>query len=195
MNKVSTFLKSLTKKVKLIIIGVALVIVLLLITKNSISSSKTTLFITNFQEQSQLITGKLTFQGYTEYKDDGTILINRGDFTMLYTAEVAMGIEISEIDISKNDFTKKITIKLPSSEVLYVDIKGVPKYVDKQFAVFNFDKREDSAKAIDYAKKDIVKQLKKNGNIEGADEQAKNIIKGMFSEVIEKGYSLEFVSK
>ena len=195
MNKVSTFLKSLTKKVKLIIIGVALVIVLLLITKNSISSSKTTLFITNFQEQSQLITGKLTFQGYTEDKDDGTILINRGDFTMLYTAEVAMGIEISEIDISKNDFTKKITIKLPSSEVLYVDIKGVPKYVDKQFAVFNFDKREDSAKAIDYAKKDIVKQLKKNGNIEGADEQAKNIIKGMFSEVIEKGYSLEFVSK
>ena len=195
MNKVSTFFKKLTKKVKLIVIGVALVIVLLLITKNSISSSKTTLFITNFQEQSQLITGKLTFQGYTEYKDDGTILINRGDFTMLYTAEVAMGIEISEIDISKNDFTKKITIKLPSSEVLYVDIKGVPKYVDKQFAVFNFDKREDSAKAIDYAKKDIVKQLKKNGNIEGADEQAKNIIKGMFAEVIEKGYSLEFVSK
>ena len=27
---------------------------------------------------------------------------------MLYTAEVAMGIEISEIDISKNDFTKKM---------------------------------------------------------------------------------------
>ena len=30
------------------------------------------------------------------------------------------------------------------------------------------------------------------GSMDFADEQAKNIIKGIFSEVIEKGYELEF---
>ena len=195
MKNIIEFFKGLSKTVKLIIIGVILICILVLLIKNSISSSKTTLFITGFKEQSQLIAGKLKFQGYTEYKDNGTIILNKGDFTMLYTAEVALGIEMEEIDISQNDLTKKIKIKLPACEVLYVDIIGVPKFISKSFALFNFDKQEDSARAIDYAEKDIAKQIKKNGNIEQADEQAKNIIKGMFAEVIEKGYTIEFETK
>lgn len=195
MKKVIEFVNGLSKTIKLIIIGVILICILTFTIKHSISSSKTTLFITSFKEQSQLIAGKLKFQGYTEYKDDGTLIINKGDFTMLYTAEVALGIEMEEIDITKNDLTKKIKIKLPTCEVLYVDIIGVPKYVDKGFALFNFDKQEDSARAIDYAEKDIAKQIKKNGNIEQADKQVKNIIKGMFAEVIEKGYTIEFEIK
>ena len=195
MKKVIEFLKGLSKTIKLIIFGVVLVVVLLLITRTWVSATETSVLIATFQKQSQLITGKITYPGYTKYSDSGTSFIDKGDFIILYEAEAAIGIEMSEIDISKNDLTKKITIKLPSCKVLYVDIKDVPEFVDKKFALFNFDKQEDTAKAIDYAEKDAIKQINKMGSIEYADEQAQNIIKGMFMEVIEKGYEIEFKSK
>lgn len=192
MKSISNSFKKLSKKVKLIIFGVILVVVLLLVTRNWVAATETNAIIANFQKQSQLITGKITFPSYTKYKDKGNAFLNKGDFIMLYDAEAAIGIEMDQIDITKNDITKKITIKLPSCKVLYVDIKGVPEYVDEKFALFNFDKKEDAAKANDYAEKDIIKQINEMGSMPLADEQARNIIKGLFAEVIEKGYEIEF---
>ena len=195
MKEINKFLKNLNKKIKLIILAVILVVILLLITRTWHAATKTSVLISTFQKQSQLITGKLTFPGYTEYKDEGNLILDKGDFIILYEAEAATGIEMDEIDITKNDLTKKITIKLPSCKVLYVNIKENPKFVDKKFALFNFDKQEDAAKAIKYAEKDIITKINKMGTMEHADEQAKNIIKGLFSEVIEEGYEIEFKTK
>ena len=187
--------KNVNKKIKLIILSVILVGVLFLVGRNWKASSDTKILIATFQEQSQLITGKITYPGYTKYEDEGNLFLDKGDFIMLYDAEAAIGIEINEIDISKNDISKKITIKMPSCKVLYVDIKGIPEFVDKKFALLNFDKQEDTAKAIDYAEKDAIKQINKMGTMEHANEQARNIIRGMFSKVIEKGYEIEFEEK
>ena len=76
--------------------------------------------------------------------------------------------------------------------VICIRIKEISEFVDNKFALFNFDKQEDTARAIEDAEKDAIKQINKMGSMDFADEQAKNIIKGIFSEVIEKGYELEF---
>ena len=143
--------------------------------------------------QSELVTQKLNLEGYSEYSDEGLPVITKGDFSMTYNAEVTAGIDVKKIDVTVNDDTKTVKIKLPKAEIYSVKVDpGTIQYHDEKIALFNSDGKEDSDKAEKMAEKDAMEQARKCGLLENADKNAEVLVKGLLEGDLQ-GYSIEFV--
>lgn len=195
MNAVINFFRGLSKGVKTIIFVGIVVCILLFVTRTFVASVETRSLIGSIQKKSQLITSEIIYPGYTKYIDTGIEFIDKGDFIMLYEAKASVGIDMSEVEITKNDLTKTINVKIPKCKVLSVKITGDVEFVNEKFALFNFDSREDVTRAITQAEEDAINQINNMGTLDIADEQTQNIIKGMLSPAIENGYEIKFETK
>lgn len=170
-----------------IIIGV-----IILVCYNRKSEIDTTYILAKLEKSSELTTAKLTYDGYSWYKDTGIALINRGDFMMVYTATARAGIDISKVKITTDYITKTIIISLPKAEILDIKVDpGSIKYYDEKFALFNFDKKEDANDAQKKAEEKARTDLENFGILKSANEQAEVLIKGLIQDIIPKGYTLK----
>lgn len=157
------------------------------------ASLTSTYIIETLSNQSELVTQKLNLEGYSEYSDEGLPVITKGDFSMTYNAEVTAGIDVKKIDVTVNDDTKTVKIKLPKAEIYSVKVDpGTIQYHDEKIALFNSDGKEDSDKAEKMAEKDAMEQARKCGLLENADKNAEVLVKGLLEGNLQ-GYSIEFV--
>ena len=112
---------------------------------------------------------------------------------MTYNAEVTAGIDVKKIDVTVNDDTKTVKIKLPKAEIYSVKVDpGTIQYHDEKIALFNINEKEDSDKAEKMAEKDAMEQARKCGLLENADKNAEVLLKGLLEGNLQ-GYSIEFV--
>ena len=143
------------------------------------------------ETSSELTTAKITYRGLYKYQDQGAVLINRSDFTMLYTAVIRTGFNLDKMDIKVNNLTKKVKVKIPKANVLDVNINEESvEFYDSKFALFNFDVKEDAAKAIGEAKEDAKKNVVNEIDFDFANKQSEVIIRGIIQKTIPKDYEI-----
>lgn len=192
-EKILKFLKQKTGK---IIVGVALVVVVLSIiligTSTKAEEIDTTFILSQLKKASELTTAELTYTGFSEFKDDGIIFINKSDFKMVYKAKARAGIDMEEVKIKSDRISKTVVITIPKAKVLDVKVEADSiKYFDSKFSLFNVDSKKDAANAIALAEKEAEKELKNMGILKMADTQAEALMKGLIQDLIPKDYEIE----
>lgn len=178
--------------VSIVIFGVAVLSIILLIANNTTQEVDTTYIIAKLEEASELTTAKLTYTGFSEFKDNGVAIINRSDFLMVYQATARAGIDIKDIVITSDKITKTIWITIPKAEILEVkvDPNGI-KYYDEGFALFNVNSKEDANRAQAQAEAKAKEELATMGILKMADDQSEALIKGLLQDAIPEGYEMK----
>ena len=150
------------------------------------------MLITTLQEASELTTAELTYKGFAEFQDEGTLFINRSDFKMIYVATARIGIDIKDVQVSADDGKKVIYVSIPKATVLDVKVdRENIQYFDETFSLFNPDQKEDADRAVSLAEQQTKEELIAMGNLKMADTQAVALIKGLLINAIPKGYTIE----
>ena len=189
-----SFLKKLSKKVK-IIIGIIIILIIALFVFFGINrkSDVDTIFLTHIlTKSSELTTAKLKITGLSEYHDEGIYIFNRADFTMCFTATIRAGINLENVKIESDSIQKKIFITIPEAEIFEakVDPNDI-KFYGTGFALFNVNEKEDLAKALALAEEDAKKEASNTGILELANQQSETLIKGILANAIPDGYTME----
>ena len=183
---------------KILFISIIVLVVILLVTFFTNNKKPNhNLIITTVKESDELVTAKIKFTGVKEYKDKGIFLLNKSDFLMVYDATANVGINLEKVDISINDLSKVIDIKIPEPTILevHVDNNNI-KYYDEKFSLFNFDSKEDADKAQADAETEAKKKLSEMGIVEVASTQAEKLMIGIVSPLA-NGYEIkvEFIKE
>lgn len=145
---------------------------------------------------SELTAINYLYVGETTFVDKGVKFISRSDFSMRYNAIARIGIDLEKVKIEADDEKKVILINIPKAEVLDADLQeDTINFYDEKFSLFNMDEREDSAKAIDLAEKDVQEKIGTTPEtysvIESANNQAGILVQGILANVIHDGYTME----
>lgn len=198
-EKNNGFLKGLkglkkSKKKALIILSLIVIIILIIIVVK-ITNIKPTADFTYLnqllEKSSELTTAKLKITGIENYKDAGTMIINRSDFTMVYTATIRAGVDLKEVKIEPNNITKEIIITMPKAKVFDCHVnQDEIQYFDEKLALFNLDSKEDANKACALAEQDGIKEAEQTGILEFAETEAEYVIKDILINAIPKEYNI-----
>lgn len=180
------------KIIIILLIILALILACSLLFKNKNAKVDTTYIVQKLEKSSELTTSKLTYEGFSKYIDEGYSFINKQDFFMQYSAEVRAGVDVKDIKVEVGSIFNTITITIPKAKIL--EVKILPEsiqYYNEGLALFNFDSKEDAAKAQKLAEEDAKEKVANMGILEMADSQAEALIKGLVQDVIPEGYKLK----
>lgn len=133
---------------------------------------------------SKLTTAELTYNGLIHFTEGDIPLINQNSFSMIYTATVKAGIDISEADTTVTDTS--IIILLPTCEVQEVNVDSDSlEFYDEKTSLFNRSEKTDVVTALQYAEDDVQAKADLDSLIDRATSQTELIIKGMLEPISE----------
>jgi len=148
------------------------------------------------REMGMLITEEYYFTQVEEYSSSKKVLIfdSTASFTYSYDGVVAAGVNCNNIVITKDDEKKTITVKMPASEIISVNIDHDSfKIYEEKEGLWNkieMKNYNDSIKEFENAAK--AKALDK-GILTKADEGAQKIITSFVNSIIDnEEYTIEF---
>lgn len=146
---------------------------------------------------SDLTTARLDYRGIIRYEDGDIQYINKKSFSMIYDAHIKAGIDLSQAEVSVSG--RKITVTIPKPEIqdIVVDPDSLEFY-DEKLALFNWTKKEDTAKAMGYAEEDAEEKAAQTELIKQASEQAKTVITTLLAPVTEDSgeeYTFEIIER
>lgn len=103
---------------------------------------------------------------------------------MIYDAHIKAGIDLSQAEVSLSG--KEITVTIPEPKVqdIVIDPDSLEFY-DEKLALFNWTKKEDTAKAMKYAKEDAEKKAAQTDLIKQASQQAKTVVTTLLAPITE----------
>ena len=192
----SKALKSIKSKIILIFLIVLTTLVLVLTLKakffNTKASADFTYLSMLLEKSSELTTAKLKITGIENYKDAGAMIINRSDFTMVYSATIRAGVELKDVLLEPSTTNpNEIIITMPKAKVFdcHVNQNDI-QYFDEKFALFNVDSKEDANKACALAEEDGIKEAEATGILEFAETEAEHVIKNILTPALPKGYTI-----
>nr|WP_242980708.1 DUF4230 domain-containing protein [Blautia argi] len=120
------------------------------------------------------------YRGLVRYSQGEITFLTKKEFTMIYDASVKAGVDLKQvqIDIKGNN----ISVTLPKAEIQDITIDpGSLEFYDEKFALFNFQDREDTVEALQYAKEDITEHVENTDLLKTAEERAKTVITGLIN--------------
>ncbi|MCH3968005.1 MAG: DUF4230 domain-containing protein [Atopobiaceae bacterium] len=124
---------------------------------------------------SELATAKLDYRGLVRYEDGDIQFINKKAFTMLYTAELKAGVDLSQATVEVSGRT--ITVTLPEATVLSESIDpNSLSFYDQSYSLFNWENKQDTQNALELAQDDVEEKADTTTLISTADQQAKDAI-------------------
>lgn len=194
-NLLSKLIKTTKSKVIFIFAVVLIISIALVVIGNKIFNKEASADFTHLnmllEKSSELTTAKLKITGIENYKDAGAMIINRSDFTMVYSATIRAGVELKEVKIEPNTIAKEIVIVMPRAKVFdcHVDQNEI-QYFDEKFALFNVDSKEDANKACALAEQDGIREAEATGILEFAETEAEYVIKDILTPALPDGYTL-----
>ncbi|MBR6094366.1 MAG: DUF4230 domain-containing protein [Lachnospiraceae bacterium] len=135
------------------------------------------------EDASDLTTAQITYTGIIHYDDGGIPFLTQKKYSMVYSATVEAGIDLSGVEIEVTD--DKVIVKLPEVKVdePQVDLDSIEFY-DDSFALFNWDQKEDGVDAMKEAREDCKKKADIS-SLEGrAYENAKEIVRKLLEDAV-----------
>ena len=151
------------------------------------------------KEMGTLITQEYYFTQVEEYKSTERVWIfdSKASFIFSYDGVVTAGIDCNNVDITKDDEAKLITVKIPKSDIIGVNIDhdSFKIYEEKEGLWNKLDMTKYNNSIIEFENAAKTKALNK-GILNKADESAKNLIESFVNSLIEDNeYSVEYVTK
>lgn len=133
---------------------------------------------------STLTTARLDYRGIVKYSEGEIQFIDKKSFSMIYDAHIKAGIDLEKASVSLSG--KKVQVIIPQPEVqdIIIDSDSLEFY-DEKFALFNWTDKEDTAKAISYAKEDATAKIDQTDILAQASEQAKTVIETLLAPITE----------
>ena len=156
---------------------------------------KVTVDATSIEERlsrcSSLTTARLDYRGMIKYSEGEIQFINKKGFSMIYDAQIKAGIDLSKADVSVSGDKISITVPEPEIQDITIDSDSLEFY-DEQLALFNWTDKEDTTKAIAYAKEDAQAKAEQTDILSQASAQAETVIETLFAPLTEENsYQLE----
>ena len=151
------------------------------------------------KEMGTLITQEYYFTQVEEYKSTERVWIfdSKASFIFSYDGVVTAGIDCNNVDITKDDEAKLITVKIPKSDIIGVNIDhdSFKIYEEKEGLWNKLDMTKYNNSIIEFENAAKTKALNKD-ILNKADESAKSLIESFVNSLIEDNeYSVEYVTK
>ena len=132
---------------------------------------------------SSFVNGRLVYTGLIKYSEGSIPYLTQNSFSMLYTADVRAGIDLSKAEISITD--DQVIITLPECEVQSIDVDPDSiEFYDEHWALFNRVEKTDVIDTISAAKEDVSTKADVESLLEHAGLQTKAIIEGILKDSI-----------
>ena len=144
----------------------------------------TSSYITSkLQDASDLTTAEITYTGLIHYYDGGIPFLTQKKYSMLYSATIEAGIDLSGVEVEVTD--DKVTVTLPPGTVgaPQVDLDSIEFY-DDSFALFNWEEKEDGVDAMKEAKEDCKQKADISGLEGKAYENAKELVRKLLEDIV-----------
>ena len=159
---------------------------------NKTAKLDTEIISKKFANASELVTQKLTMEGYSTYEDEGIPFLTKGNFVMTYKSQVTAGIDASKISFRVEEGEHTLYIHLPQAEIFSAAVDpGTISYHGESVAIFNFNNKEDANKAQKMAEEDARKAAVESGILDNANSYAQTLVKGILQGSVD-GYELKF---
>ena len=138
---------------------------------------------TTLETIGELSSSKGYVQGILFVEEGNIAIINKNSYSMLYTAEITAGIEVSEIEFEMTD--KEVIVTLPPAKILneYIPPDKIAFY-DIKKSLFNPVEYSDSIDAIKLAQNDIDQNFNTSEILKNADAQAEELVDTMLRDFI-----------
>jgi hypothetical protein len=164
------------------IIAVA-VCIIITTTKNAKPQITSNMVIARLEKASELTTAKMICTGLVKYTDHKIPILNEEAFSMIYSAQVRAGIDLSQVEVDVTP--SKVTITLPEVTIQSIEVNGDSlEFYDQKFAIFKDDSKEDVVNAIKLAKQDIEKKAEVQQLKDMAKEQTVTLLTNLFTDTI-----------
>ena len=135
-------------------------------------------------------------ENYSKTKKVMKFFESESNFIYSYDGTVGAGIDFTKIKVDKNADTKVVTVRLPASEVQYVDIdfNSFKVYAEKE-GLWNPIKVTDYNESLVDMKKTAEEHAISKGTLNRADESARLIIESFINGLLDDPeYRIDFVS-
>ena len=134
---------------------------------------------------SELATEELVYTGILMYSDGTIPFITQTGFSMLYTADVKAGVDLSQMDIDVTD--TQVLISIPHAKILSINVDPDSiHFYDEMHALFNWSQKYDVTEALTAAESDVKDKVVSYDLITKAEEQAEiaitDILEGTIGE-------------
>lgn len=132
---------------------------------------------------SELTTAKLTYTGLIKYSEGSIPFLTQNSFSMIYTATVRAGIDLSKAVVEITE--EEVVITLPACEIQSVDIDEESiEFYDEKWALFNRSTKEDAIDMVSAAKEDVTKKADVESLLESASLQTEALVRGLLEDTI-----------
>lgn len=133
---------------------------------------------------SELAVNKIEYRDIVKYESGEIPVLTKKSCTMIYAAEVKMGIDFKDIVIEVND--NSINVTLPEAKILDIIIdENSLEFYDEKFAVFNWQDRYDTVELLKYAKENIRQKAVESNALNNAKSDARKLIRSVLEPMVE----------
>lgn len=191
--------KNITKRILLIVIPIAAIALIVIGYLLASLQNKETVSVSavSIQERlvkcSDLTTARLDYRGLIKYSEGDIKFITQKSFSMIYDAKITAGIDLSQAEVTIENNVITVTLPQPEIQDIIIDSDSLEFY-DEQFALFNWTEKEDTQKAMSYAKEDAAAKAEQIDLIGQASTQAESVISNLllpFTESDNDSYTIE----
>lgn len=173
--------KHLSKKlVTLVVIIAAIALVIVGYLLASLQNKETiTVSAVSIEERlskcSDLTTARLNYRGLIRYSEGDIKYLTQKSFSMIYDASITAGIDLSQAEVTLDDTSIKVVLPQPTIQSIIIDPDSLEFY-DEKAALFNWTEKEDTQKAMSYAKEDASAKAEQVDLLTQASEQAESVV-------------------
>lgn len=132
---------------------------------------------------SELTTAQMEYKGLVVYSDGNIPFLTKKGFSMIYTAKIRAGVDVSQIEINVTD--EQVIITVPDAVIQSVDVDpNSIEFYDEKYALFNWSDKEDVVDTLSVAKEDATANADATELIENANAQTSSIIRSILEDSI-----------
>lgn len=144
----------------------------------------TTTYISGkIESVSELTTAQMEYKGLVVYSDGNIPFLTQKGFSMIYTAKIRAGVDISQIQSDVTDEQVRITI--PDAVIQSVDVDpDSVEFYDEKYALFNWSDKEDVVDMMSLAKEDATANADASELTAKAKAQTISILRSILEDCI-----------
>lgn len=124
---------------------------------------------------SDLTTARLDYRGLIRYSEGDIKYLTQKSFSMIYDATITAGIDLSQAEVTLDGTSIKVVLPQPTIQSIVIDSDSLEFY-DEKAALFNWTEKEDTQKAMSYAKEDASAKAEQVELLTQASEQAESVV-------------------
>lgn len=124
---------------------------------------------------SDLTTARLDYRGLIRYSEGDIKYLTQKSFSMIYDATITAGIDLSQAEVTLDGTSIKVVLPQPTFQSIVIDPDSLEFY-DEKAALFNWTEKEDTQKAMSYAKEDASAKAEQVELLTQASEQAESVV-------------------